>query len=130
MGNKRQVELINAFFVKKMNEDKLSLFIGEDILSPYGGAFKVARNLSTLFPDRVCSTPISEAAITGISNGLALAGFKPYVEIMFGDFVTLAMDQIVNHASKFHHMYNGKATCPVVIRTPMGGKRGYGPTHS
>jgi 2-oxoisovalerate dehydrogenase E1 component len=49
---------------------------------------------------------------------------------MFGDFMTLAFDQIVNHASKFHHMFNKKVTCPVVIRTPMGGKRGYGPTHS
>src|SRR5580704_7297609 len=49
---------------------------------------------------------------------------------MFGDFMTLAFDQIVNHASKFHHMFNKKVTCPVVIRTPMGGRRGYGPTHS
>ena len=55
---------------------------------------------------------------------------KPYAEIMFGDFITLAFDQIINHASKFHHIYNGKVTCPVVIRTPMGGRRGYGPTHS
>ncbi len=128
--NKRQVELINEFFHKKMAADPKTLFIGEDVLSPYGGAFKVAKNLSAHFPDHVFSTPISEAAIVGISNGLALAGFKPYTEIMFGDFITLAMDQIINHASKFHHMYNGKVNCPVVIRTPMGGGRGYGPTHS
>lgn len=128
--NRRQVELLNEFFNLKMLLDEKTIFIGEDILSPYGGTFKVSKNLSFKFPDRVFSTPISEAALTGISNGLALAGFKPYAEIMFGDFVTLAMDQIVNHASKFHHMYNGKINCPVVIRTPMGGKRGYGPTHS
>lgn len=128
--NKRQVELLNQFFIKKMAEDAHTVFIGEDVLSPYGGAFKVAKELSFKFPERVFATPISEAALTGISNGLALAGFKPYAEIMFGDFITLALDQIINHASKFYHMYNGKANCPVVIRTPMGGKRGYGPTHS
>ena len=128
--NKRQVELINQFFAKKMESDNKTIFLGEDVLSPYGGAFKVSKNLSFNFPEQVFSTPISEAALTGISNGLALSGFKPYAEIMFGDFVTLAMDQIINHAAKFHHMYNGKANCPVVIRTPMGGRRGYGPTHS
>ncbi len=128
--NKRQVELLNNFFKQQIVDNGRMLFLGEDILSPYGGAFKVAKDLSVLAPDKVFSTPISESAITGISNGLALNGFKPFVEIMFGDFVTLAFDQIVNHASKFHHIFNKKVTCPVVIRTPMGGKRGYGPTHS
>ena len=122
--------MLNNFFKEKIVADERVLFIGEDILSPYGGAFKVAKELSFLAPEKVFSTPISESAIVGISNGLALNGFKPFAEIMFGDFITLAFDQIVNHASKFHHMYNRKATCPVVIRTPMGGHRGYGPTHS
>ena len=126
----RQVELLNGFFADKMKHDERCVFIGEDVLSPYGGAFKVARDLSFLRPDKVFSSPISEAAITGIANGLALNGFKPFVEIMFGDFITLAFDQIVNHASKFYHMFNKQITCPVVIRTPMGGRRGYGPTHS
>ena len=112
-----------------MNDPRL-IFIGEDVLSPYGGAFKVARDLSANFPDQVFSTPISEAAIAGIANGLALNGYRPFVEIMFGDFMTLAFDQIINHASKFYHMFNHKVTCPVVFRTPMGGRRGYGPTHS
>ena len=128
--NKRQVELLNNFFKQQIVENDKVLFLGEDILSPYGGAFKVAKDLSLLAPDKVFSTPISESAITGVSNGLALNGFKPFAEIMFGDFITLAFDQIVNHASKFHHIFNKKVTCPVVIRTPMGGKRGYGPTHS
>lgn len=128
--NKRQVELLNQFFRDIIVSEDRTVFLGEDILSPYGGAFKVTRELSFLRPDRVFSTPISESAITGISNGLALNGFKPFAEIMFGDFMTLAFDQIVNHASKFHHMFNKKVNCPVVIRTPMGGRRGYGPTHS
>ncbi len=124
------MELLNAFFREKIVADERTVFLGEDILSPYGGAFKVTKELSFLRPERVFSTPISESAITGISNGLALNGFKPFAEIMFGDFMTLAFDQIVNHASKFHHMFNKKVNCPVVIRTPMGGRRGYGPTHS
>lgn len=126
----RVVNRINLFFDESIKKDKNIIFIGEDVLSPYGGAFKVAKGLSEKYPENVISTPISEQAITGLSNGLALGGFRPYLEIMFGDFITLAMDQIVNHASKFHHMYNKQVNCPIVIRTPMGGGRGYGPTHS
>ena len=128
--NKRQVELLNTFFKENIIQNDKTVFIGEDVLSPYGGAFKVAKDLSVLAPERVFSTPISEAALAGIANGLALNGFKPFAEIMFGDFITLAFDQILNHASKFHHMFNKQVNCPVVLRTPMGARRGYGPTHS
>jgi len=128
--NTRQVDLLNNFFDEYLEKDKNMVYLGEDVLAPYGGAFKVSKNLSNKYPSQIFSTPISEQAITGISNGLALAGFKPYLEIMFGDFVTLSLDQIINHASKFYHMYNKQITCPIVLRTPMGGGRGYGPTHS
>ncbi|RME81498.1 MAG: alpha-ketoacid dehydrogenase subunit beta [Caldilineae bacterium] len=111
-------------------EDERAVVLGEDILDPYGGAFKVTSGLSTRFPERVWTTPISEAAIVGIANGMALRGLHPVVEIMFGDFITLAADQIVNHAAKFAAMYNNRVSVPLVIRTPMGGGRGYGPTHS
>jgi 2-oxoisovalerate dehydrogenase E1 component len=111
--------------------------MGEDIetansFNPkeYGGAFKVTRDLSELYPGRVVNTPISEAAIVGIGAGMCLGGYKPIVEIMFGDFITLAFDQILQHASKFRAMYGGEIEVPLIIRTPMGGKRGYGPTHS
>ena len=126
----RVVNRINLFFEENMSKNNKIIFIGEDVLSPYGGAFKISKGLSDKFPDNVISTPISEGAITGLANGLALGGYRPYLEIMFGDFVTLTLDQIINHASKFHHMYNKKVNCPIVIRTPMGGGRGYGPTHS
>lgn len=106
------------------------ILLGEDLVDPYGGAFKVTRGLSTDFPGRVRSTPISEGAIVGICAGLALSGYRPIAEIMFGDFLTLCFDQIVNHIAKYEAMYNGKVVCPVVIRTPSGGGRGYGPTHS
>ena len=106
------------------------ILLGEDLSDPYGGAFKVTRGLSTDFPGRVRSTPISEGAIIGLSAGLALSGYRPIAEIMFGDFLTLCFDQIVNHVAKYQAMYNGQVTCPVIIRTPSGGGRGYGPTHS
>lgn len=125
-----QSDLIYAFFAEEMKKNDKLLFIGEDVLFPYGGTFKISKDLSEKFPERVISTPISEAAITGVSNGLALAGYRPVLEIMFGDFVSLCIDQILNHASKFRKMYNHQVECPIVIRTPMGGGRGYGPTHS
>jgi 2-oxoisovalerate dehydrogenase E1 component len=86
--------------------------------------------MSSAYGPRVQTTPISEAAITGVGIGLALCGRRAFVEIMFGDFITYAFDQIVNNASKIFHMYNQMLDCPVIIRTPMGGRRGYGPTHS
>ncbi|HWQ84342.1 MAG TPA: transketolase C-terminal domain-containing protein [Anaerolineales bacterium] len=104
--------------------------LGEDLLDPYGGAFKVARGLSTAFPNRVLSSPISEAGLVGLASGMALRGLRPVVEIMFGDFLTLAADQLINHAAKFRWMYNDQVRVPLVVRTPMGGRRGYGPTHS
>jgi pyruvate/2-oxoglutarate/acetoin dehydrogenase E1 component len=78
----------------------------------------------------VLNTPISEAGIVGIANGLALGGRRPIVEIMFGDFLGLCFDQLLNHAAKFADMYNGRVSSAIVVRTPMGGGRGYGPTHS
>ena len=65
-----------------------------------------------------------------MSAGWRWPGYRPIAEIMFGDFLTLCFDQIVNHIAKYEAMYDGSATCPVVIRTPSGGGRGYGPTHS
>ncbi len=110
--------------------DERVIVLGEDVLSPYGGAFKVTRGLSTQFPDRMLTTPISEAGIVAVATGLALRGFRPVVEIMFGDFLFLAGDQIVNHAAKYRAMFNEQVRVPLVIRTPSGGRRGYGPTHS
>jgi 2-oxoisovalerate dehydrogenase E1 component len=104
------------------------VLLGEDLHDPYGGAFKVTAGLSTEFPGRVISTPISEAAIVGAGIGLALSGWRPVVEVMFADFLSLAMDQILNHAVKFAAFPETRV--PLVIRTPSGGGRGYGATHS
>lgn len=126
----RYIESINSSLHSLFEEDDKVVLLGEDILDPYGGAFKASKGLSEKFPDRVISTPISEAAFTGMGVGMALQGMKPIVEIMFGDFITLCTDQIVNGAVKFPLMYGKHVPLHLTIRTPMGARRGYGPTHS
>lgn len=121
---------LNSSLHDALREDERVLVLGEDLLDPYGGAFKVTRGLSTAFPDRVLTTPISEAGFTGVAVGMAMRGLRPVVEIMFGDFLTLAADQLLNHAAKYAWMYASKVSVPLVVRAPMGGRRGYGPTHS
>ena len=120
---------LNAALRRLLETREDVILLGEDLHDPYGGAFKVTAGLSSDFRERVISTPISEAGVVGAAIGLALAGFHPIVEIMFADFVSLAMDQIYNHAVKFPGMFP-HCEVPLVIRTPAGGRRGYGPTHS
>ncbi len=119
-------ESLHAIFAER---DDVVLF-GEDVLDPYGGAFKVTAGLSDAYPERVLTTPISEASLFGIAAGMALRGQRPILEIMFGDFVALGLDQVVNGISKFREMYDDQVTVPLVVRAPMGARRGYGPTHS
>ena len=126
-ANVRQV--LNNALRHLLEVSPQTLILGEDLHDPYGGAFKVTQGLSSDYSDRVISTPISEAGIAGAAIGLALEGFRPLLEIMFADFLTLSLDQIYNHAVKFPGMFEGIAV-PLVIRTPCGGRRGYGPTHS
>ena len=136
-SNKRINEQIYLSLKDILKNDDF-IIVGEDIRNKYssdnkdyGGAFKVTKDLSDSFPDRVMNMPISESAIIGFSTGYALSGKSSIAEIMFGDFMTLTFDQIHQHASKFQDMYNDTDldVC-LTIRTPMGGKRGYGPTHS
>jgi 2-oxoisovalerate dehydrogenase E1 component len=135
--NDRYNTLIYSALKNIFSENENVMLIGEDIQnktefteSNYGGAFKVTKDLSDLFPDRILNSPISEAAIVGFASGYSLKAGRAFVEIMFGDFTTLIFDQILQHSAKFEKMFNGKVACPIVVRTPMGGKRGYGPTHS
>ena len=90
----------------------------------------MSQGLSDAYPGRVLTTPISEASLFGVAAGMALRGQRPILEIMFGDFIALGLDQIVNGIAKFREMYDDQVTVPLVVRTPMGGRRGYGPTHS
>jgi 2-oxoisovalerate dehydrogenase E1 component len=124
------VEELNRALHTLLAEDERVVVIGEDIADPYGGAFKVTKGLSTDYGLRVFSTPIAENAIVGLAAGAALGGLRPVAEVMFADFVTLAADQLINSAAKFHYMFGGKVICPITIRLVSGGRRGYGPTHS
>ncbi|MBB0242555.1 transketolase [Streptomyces alkaliphilus] len=126
----RVVEALNGALHRLFDERPRLHLLGEDIHDPYGGAFKVTRGLSTKHPDRVLTTPLSESGITGVAAGLALAGDQALVEIMFGDFAALAFDHILNLISKSVTMYGEQVPMPVVVRCPVGGTRGYGPTHS
>ena len=126
----RFVDGIREAFDNQLRRYTKIVFMGEDICDPYGGAFKATKGLSVKYSGRLLNMPISEAAMTGIAVGMALNGCVPIVEMMFGDFVTLAFDQLLNHASKYGWVYGSDAKVPMIIRTPMGAKRGYGPTHS
>jgi pyruvate/2-oxoglutarate/acetoin dehydrogenase E1 component len=128
--NRTVLDSLNEGLLAALKQDRSVLLLGEDILDPYGGAFKATRGCSTAYPDQVIPTPISEAGLGGVCAGLALRGQRPVLEIMFGDFTTLLADQLINHISKFRWMYNNSVSLPLVVRTPMGGRRGYGPTHS
>lgn len=121
---------INQALRDGLKSDSTVILMGEDICDPYGGPFKITLGLSSEFPGRVINTPLSEPALVGVATGMALRGMRPVLEIMFGDFLALGADQIINHLAKFKWMYNDQVETPVVIRTPVGGRRGYGPTHS
>ncbi|MFI6799835.1 alpha-ketoacid dehydrogenase subunit beta [Streptosporangium canum] len=126
----RVSEHLNRALHDLMEADPRVHVLGEDVSDPYGGAFKITKGLSSRFGDRVRSTPLSEGALTGVGAGLALAGDRAVVEIMFADFAALAFDQLVNFAAKSTSMYGRPVPIPLVVRCPSGGNRGYGPTHS
>ncbi len=126
----RVIDQINTSLDSFLAASANNYVIGEDIVDPYGGAFKATRGLSTRYPGRVLSTPISEASLAGVATGMAMKGKPVCMEVMFGDFLTLCTDQLVNHMSKLPWVYNDQIAVPVVVRAPMGGKRGYGATHS
>ncbi len=124
------VSCLNRGLHRLLREDPRAYVLGMDILDPYGGAFKVEKGLSTAFPERVLPTPVSEMSLTGLCGGMALRGLRPVLQIMFGDFTTLAVEPLVNYIAKYRGMYNDQVRCPVTVRAAMGGYRGYGPTHS
>jgi len=123
-------EAIREALQQEMRRDKNIFLIGED-LGIYGGAFGVTYGMLNEFgEERVRDTPISELAIVGTSLGAAITGMRPVAEIMFMDFITLAMEQIVNQAAKIKYMFGGKAKVPMVIRTPAGSGTGAAAQHS
>jgi len=126
----RYVDALNEALREEMHRDERVFLMGEDI-ALYGGAYQVTRGLYKEFGlDRVRDTPISEAAIAGAAAGAAMTGLRPVAEIMYIDFSTIAMDQIVNIAAKNRYMFGGKSKVPVVYRTQGGAGRGIAAHHS
>ena len=132
-GGSRQILYRHAVaegLIEEMLRDRRVIVYGEDV-ADYGGAFGVTRGIFEIFGrNRIFNTAISEAAIIGTAVGAAMVGLRPVVELMYIDFVLMAMDQIGNQAAKNRYMFGGKAKIPMVIRTSVGGGRGYAGQHS
>jgi acetoin:2,6-dichlorophenolindophenol oxidoreductase subunit beta len=123
-------EAIREALAEEMRRDSRVVVIGEDVAEA-GTAFKVLSGLVQEFgASRVIDTPISEAGFTGLGVGAAMAGLRPVVDIMFGDFITLVMDQLANQAAKIHYMSGGKWKVPLVVRATLGATRRSGAQHS
>jgi pyruvate/2-oxoglutarate/acetoin dehydrogenase E1 component len=123
-------EAIREALAEEMRRDSRVCVLGEDVAEA-GSPFKVLSGLVGEFgPERVMDTPISEAGFTGVAVGAAMTGLRPVVDIMFGDFLTLTMDQMVNQAAKIHYMSGGKWKVPMVLRTTMGATRRSAAQHS
>jgi pyruvate/2-oxoglutarate/acetoin dehydrogenase E1 component len=123
-------EALNEALREEMQADDSVLVIGEDI-ARHGGLFRVTAGLLDEFgPRRVIDSPISEAAITGFGAGGALVGCRPVVELQISDFVSLAMDQLVNHAAKWRYMSGGQVSVPLVVRGPISNAIGMAAQHS
>ncbi len=121
---------ITEALMEEMLRDRRVILYGEDV-ADYGGAFGATRGLLQIFGrQRVFNTAISEAAIVGTGCGAAMVGMRPVVEIMYIDFILMAMDQVGNQVAKSRYMFGGKMTIPLVIRTSVGGGKGYAGQHS
>jgi pyruvate dehydrogenase E1 component beta subunit len=123
-------QAIREALAEEMRRDPTVCIMGEDVAEA-GTPFKVLAGLVEEFgKDRVLDTPISEAGFTGLAVGAAMTGLRPVVDIMFGDFITLTMDQMVNQAAKVHYMSGGKWKVPMVMRTTLGATRRSAAQHS
>lgn len=141
MTVKTMREALNEALFQEMHRDPSVIVMGEDVSGGAGGSsgsrdaaggiFGVTKGLMTAFGDkRVIDTPISESAIIGLANGAALTGMRPVAELMFADFVGVAMDQIYNQMAKFRYMFGGKAKAPIVVRMSMGAGMNAAAQHS
>lgn len=121
---------INEALVEEMLRDKRVILYGEDV-AEHGGAFGATNNLHDIFGRyRVFNSPISESAIIGAAVGMGIVGLRPVAELMYIDFILMAMDQVGNQAAKIKYMFGGHAVVPIVIRTAIGGGKGYAGQHS
>src|SRR5512143_3920515 len=132
-SNGREITFAQAIreaLAEEMRRDPSVFILGEDVAEA-GTPFKVLSGLAQEFgKERVIDTPISEAGFSGLGVGAAMTGLRPVVDLMFGDFLTLAMDQIVNQAAKAHYMSGGRWKVPIVFRTTLGATRRSAAQHS
>jgi acetoin:2,6-dichlorophenolindophenol oxidoreductase subunit beta len=123
-------EAIRQALDEELARDERVIFFGEDVAIA-GGVFAVSPGLSDKYgPERVFDTPISELALTGAAYGAAITGSRPVLEIMFGDFLALSMDVLINQATKYWFLTGGKTSCPLVIRSVVGAGGRFGAIHS
>lgn len=124
------LDAIREALAEEMRRDASVFVLGEDV-GAYGGAFGITKGLQEEFGEYRClDTPISEACIIGVSVGASLRGYRPVAEMQFGDFITCGFDQIVNQAATLRYRYGGRASCPIVVRAPVGGNVAGGLYHS
>ena len=122
---------IREAIIEEMERDEAVVFFGEDIAAEQGGVFAVTPGIQERFgAERVFDTPISELAITGAAFGAAVTGLRPIIEIMFGDFMGLAMDSLVNQSSKYWYLSGEQRSAPLVVRSAVGGGGRFGAIHS
>jgi pyruvate dehydrogenase E1 component beta subunit len=114
---------------EEMARDDTIIILGEDVIA-HGGPYAVTRGIHEKYPGRIRQTPISEAGIVGTALGAALCGMRPVAEIMYVDFITCAMDEVVNQMAKIRYMFGGQTDVPVVLRLPSGSARLIAAQHS
>ncbi len=129
MAELTYIEAIRRALREELQRDRLVYVIGEDVA--LGGPFGATKGLAEEFGERrIVNTPISEGAVMGLATGAAAVGLKPVVEVMYADFITLAMDQLVNHAAKLHYMSGGQLQIPLTVRVQQGAVGNSGAQHS
>jgi len=124
------VEAIAAVTGRWLERDPTVFVMGEEVSHMGGGAYRACKGLVEKYPDRIISTPISEAGFVGLGAGAAMSGMRPIIEIMFGDFALVAADQLLNHVAQLRYMFGGSVDVPLVIRTRTAVGCGYGAQHS
>lgn len=124
------VQAIARVIRRAMERDERVIVLGEEVATLRGGAYQATRGIAEAFPNRIFNTPISETGFVGMAGGAAAVGMRPIVEIMFPDFALMASDQLFNQIGKLRHMYGGRVSFPVIVRTRVAIGYGYGGQHS
>lgn len=123
-------EAIAAATLRNMQRDERVIVLGEEVANLRGGAYQATRGIREVYPERLINTPISETGFVGMAGGAASVGIRPIVEVMFPDFALMASDQLFNQIGKLRHMYGGRISFPLVVRTRIAIGYGYGGQHS